>query len=265
MKFFRGLPISLETLRALALGTGIFFITSIGLSAEQLNFSAPSDPGGQSKGNPGIPAPVCEPASLDSPYVPVDSWMYPAVLRLYSLGMLDHVFLGMRPWTRSSIANMLEDVAAHLEDADPGDTTDQAQELYDAIAHELRYDVSGPCMALKGNTRIESIYTVARAISGTPLRDSYHLGSTIINDYGRPYSNGFNNYSGSAAMHRRDGLRCTRAASSRAHHRPPATPRRWPRLSLSTIGLLTSTRQRDCPTIRQLSRWGQFHQQRQAA
>ncbi len=37
---------------------------------------------------------------------------------------------------------------------------------------------------------------MARAISGTPLRDSFHLGSTIINDYGRPYESGFNNYSG---------------------------------------------------------------------
>jgi hypothetical protein len=42
------------------------------------------------------------------------------------------------------------------------------------------------------------VYTVARGISGTPLRDSYHLGSTIINDYGRPYENGFNNYSGAS-------------------------------------------------------------------
>ncbi len=44
--------------------------------------------------------------------------------------------------------------------------------------------------------RVESVYSVARGISGTPLRDSYHLGSTIINDYGRPYQGGFNNYSG---------------------------------------------------------------------
>ena len=44
--------------------------------------------------------------------------------------------------------------------------------------------------------RVESFYSLARGISGTPLRDSYHLGSTIINDYGRPYQNGFNNYSG---------------------------------------------------------------------
>jgi hypothetical protein len=39
---------------------------------------------------------------------------------------------------------------------------------------------------------------VTRGISGTPLRDSFHLGSTIINDYGRPYENGFNNYSGAS-------------------------------------------------------------------
>ncbi|WP_369294449.1 capsule assembly Wzi family protein, partial [Klebsiella pneumoniae] len=39
---------------------------------------------------------------------------------------------------------------------------------------------------------------MARAISGTPLRDSFHLGQTIVNDYGRPYANGFNNYSGAS-------------------------------------------------------------------
>jgi hypothetical protein len=37
---------------------------------------------------------------------------------------------------------------------------------------------------------------MARGISGTPFRDSYHFGSTIVNDYGRPYAHGFNNYSG---------------------------------------------------------------------
>ncbi|HEY1984066.1 MAG TPA: capsule assembly Wzi family protein [Terracidiphilus sp.] len=133
---------------------------------------------------------------MGSPYVTVDSWIYPAMMRLYSLGFLDHVFLDMRPWPRSSIARMLEDVSAHIEDADAGPITDQARSLYEAVSHELRYDTSGPCQAMKGNVRIESVYSVARAISGTPLRDSFHLGSTLINDYGRPYSNGFNNYSG---------------------------------------------------------------------
>ena len=33
-------------------------------------------------------------------------------------------------------------------------------------------------------------------VCGTPLHDSYHIGETITNDYGRPYEGGFDNYSG---------------------------------------------------------------------
>ena len=136
---------------------------------------------------------------LGSPYIPVDSWVYPAVLRLYSLGFVDNVFLGMRPWTRASLSNMLEEAgAAHRGRDDDGPAANEAQGIYEALNHELRYDTQGPCGPHQGNARIESVYTVARAISGTPLRDSYHLGSTIVNDYGRPYENGFNNYSGAS-------------------------------------------------------------------
>ncbi len=91
---------------------------------------------------------------------------------------------------------MLEDVAARIDDADAGPATDQAQELYEAIAHALRNDMAGPCQRLRGNTRLESVYSVARGMTGTPLRDSFHLGSSVINDYGRPFSNGFDDYSG---------------------------------------------------------------------
>jgi hypothetical protein len=36
-------------------------------------------------------------------------------------------------------------------------------------------------------------------ISGTPVRDGFHFGQTIINDYGRPYWTGFNNITGLTA------------------------------------------------------------------
>ena len=123
-------------------------------------------------------APACEPSKLGSPYIPVDSWVYPAVLRLYSLGYVDTVYLGMRPWTRASVSHMVEQAGARIEDADASAASDEAQGIYDALLHELRNDNQGPCLALKGSSRIESVYTVARGISGTPLRDSYHLGST---------------------------------------------------------------------------------------
>src|SRR6266568_5163262 len=146
------------------------------------------------------PAPVCEPSSLDSPYIPVDSWVYPAMMRLYGLGFVDTIYLGMRPWTRASLENMLEEVGARIEDAQDysNQASDEAQHIYEALNRELHPDMQGPCNAFRGKTRIESVYTVARGISGTPLRDSFHLGQSIVNDYGRPYENGFNSYTGAS-------------------------------------------------------------------
>ncbi|MGA2848160.1 MAG: capsule assembly Wzi family protein [Terracidiphilus sp.] len=148
---------------------------------------------------PGTPDADCEPSHLDSPYIPVDSWVYPAVIRLYSLGYIDSVYLGMRPWTRASIDHMLDDASARIEDEDAaGPAADEAQGIYERLIREVRGDTAGPCPSNAINSRFESAYSVVRGISGTPLRDSYHLGSTIVNDYGRPYSNGFNNYSGAS-------------------------------------------------------------------
>ncbi len=144
------------------------------------------------------PESPCSPAILGSPYIPVDSWVYPAMWRLYALGYGDTVFLGERPWTRARVAHVLEEAAARLEDADTrkDSAADQAQSIYEAVSRELRPDTEGPCGPHQGSARIESVYTIARGISGTPLEDSYHLGQTVMNDYGRPYENGFNNYSG---------------------------------------------------------------------
>jgi hypothetical protein len=144
------------------------------------------------------PAGACAPSKLDSPFIPLDSWVYPAVMRLYSMGYVDSAFLGMRPWTRSSVSNMLEEASSRIEDQGEGPATNQAQAIYDALMHELNADTQGPCGIHQGKAHIESTYTVARAIGGTPLRDSFPLGSTIGNDYGRPYENGFNNYSGAS-------------------------------------------------------------------
>jgi hypothetical protein len=117
-------------------------------------------------------------------------------MRLYSLGFVDTVYLGMRPWTRSSVSNMLNEAGSRIEDHDAGPATDEAEKIYKALTRELRYNPEASCQAPEDRLRVESVYSVARGISGTPLRDSYHLGSTIINDYGRPYQGGFNNYSG---------------------------------------------------------------------
>jgi len=143
-----------------------------------------------------VPIAPCQASVLGSPYIPLDSWMYVSLTRLYSLGYLDTAFLGLRPWTRLSVIHMLEETAADLEDAPDDATTHEAQELYDSLWHELNSDAEGPCSSRRGQVRVESTYTVMRGITGTPLHDSYHIGQTITNDYGRPYESGFNNYTG---------------------------------------------------------------------
>ncbi len=104
----------------------------------------------------------------------------------------------MRPWTRVSVSRMLDETEERLEDVDEGPVTIEAEGLYESLKRELRDDSWDSCSTNKGTVRAESVYSVVRAISGTPLRDSYHLGSTIVNDYGRPYASGFNNYSGAS-------------------------------------------------------------------
>ena len=187
-------------LRCAFLLAGLPLMTASVLVAEMPGSPSSGSPDGaaQVAKDPSRPQPVCEPSQLDSPYIPVDSWIYPAVLRLYSMGYMDNVFLGMRPWTRASVSHMLEVAGARIDDADDSPENDEAQRIYEALNKELNLEMEGPCLTYQGKTLIESVYTVMRGISGTPLRDSFHLGQTIVNDYGRPYANGFNNYSGAS-------------------------------------------------------------------
>ena len=177
-----------------AVFSGFILLSAVFLRAEQ----PPAPPPAGAAQAQSATDSICEPAHLGSPYIPVDSWVYPAVYRLYSLGYLDHVFLGLRPWTRAALSHMLEDTDANIQDAGDSPASEQAREIYRALMHELAPDVQGPCKAHRGQARLESAYSVFRGISGTPLDDSYHLGQTIVNDYGRPFQNGFDDYSGAS-------------------------------------------------------------------
>jgi hypothetical protein len=168
------------------------------MTAGRLAAEQPGTPNGAGQSAADWDDSDCGSTTSGSPYIPVDSWIYPAVLRLYSLGYVDTVYLNMRPWTRASLSHMLDETADRLEEADGVPGEGEAEELYDALMRELRDDTDDACPAQSGSARVESAYSVVRGISGTPLRDSYHLGSTIVNDYGRPYTNGFNNYSGAS-------------------------------------------------------------------
>jgi Capsule assembly protein Wzi len=179
-----------------------------GQSAQQFNGApeiiASTDPGG---GTPAaqqsVPpsyrpaAPITYTNSLGSTYIPLDNWVYPALDRLEALGYLDSAYLGIRPWTRLSIAHMLQETADRI-DANVND--DEAREIFLAVQKEVALDQEAAIGQRTAHAEFDSAYTILRGITGgTPLRDSYHLGQTIINDYGRPYEEGFNNYTGASA------------------------------------------------------------------
>ena len=126
---------------------------------------------------------------IGSTYVPIDSWVYPALVRLQALGYLDTAFLGLRPWTRSAILSML-DLSEDNISAEGPDT--EALRIYVAVDKELRPKDGYDPTIRHPSTTFESAYIRALGIAGTPLRDSFHLGQTIVNDYGRPLEEGFN-------------------------------------------------------------------------
>jgi Capsule assembly protein Wzi/PAP2 superfamily len=128
-----------------------------------------------------------------SPYVELDSWIYPAIERLSALGYINSAFLGMRPWTRAECARLIEEAGDAIEAT--GGARGDVLSLFEALQDELQKDADATG-AGEGSAHFESLYATAVGISGLPLNDSYHFGQTIINNYGRPYQEGFNSWDG---------------------------------------------------------------------
>jgi hypothetical protein len=137
------------------------------------------------------------PNYMASPYVPIDSWIYPALQRLIALGYMQSNMLGMRPWTRMACARMLEEAGEKLQN--DGVEAGEAGNIYRSLTSEFATETQRLDGAPNVGARVDSIYTRFTGISGTPLRDGYDFGQTIINDYGRPYWTGFNNITGVTA------------------------------------------------------------------
>jgi membrane-associated phospholipid phosphatase len=134
------------------------------------------------------------PAFMSSPAVPLDSWIYPALERLAAMGYINTAYVGMRPWTRLECARLVEEAVEKM----PPDEFENggAQGIYRALSAEFVPETARRGGAANEGISLDSVYTRITGISGPPLRDGYHFGQTIINDYGRPYGEGLNNITG---------------------------------------------------------------------
>jgi hypothetical protein len=127
--------------------------------------------------------------SVFSPYVLIDSWIYPVFERLLAMGIIPSGFLGLRPWTRRECARLLEESDEFTDEDQPG----EASRLLTALKREFGVELRGPETTYIG---LDSVYVRVMCISGPPLTDSYHFNQTIPYDYGRPYERGINYISG---------------------------------------------------------------------
>jgi len=133
-----------------------------------------------------------------SVYVPLDSWVYPAFDRLAGLGAINKQFVNLRPWTRIQCAQLVLDADENLQGTDVKNP--EVTALYDDLTQEFSVEIKILDGGSARQARVESLYTRSLGINGTPLREGYNFGQTLVNDFGRPFNTGFNNVSGFSAQ-----------------------------------------------------------------
>src|SRR6516164_5723010 len=133
--------------------------------------------------------------NMASTYVPLDSWIYSAFDRLAALGYLQTGFAALRPWTRMECSRLVSEASDRMADDEPDSA---AIALYQSLASEFALELRRQEGSPNTGMQIESIYSQMISISGLPLTDGYHFARTIENNFGRPYGEGANWYSGAA-------------------------------------------------------------------
>ena len=139
--------------------------------------------------------PLRKTRNMGSSYVPLDSWVYPALERLAALGYVDSASLSLRPWTRLECARLVAEAADHSADTD---APSEVERLYRSLSNEFGYESELMHGERNVKAQLESVYSRFLGISGTPLTDNLHFGQTLLNDYGRPYQDGFNAVAGAS-------------------------------------------------------------------
>jgi len=159
----------------LAIGVAVFIPAFIARcyavpQSDQLNSTESNRQGGKTQNPTGdatshaLPDHMHNPRDLGSAYVPLDSWIYPALERLAALGYIHTEFLGMRPWTRNECARLVEE-AGEIIRREESQTT-EASRIYNALEGELSPELAPSGAEQSGSLHVESFYTRALGISG---------------------------------------------------------------------------------------------------
>ena len=137
-----------------------------------------------------------ETSNMASTYVPIEDWVYSAVERLAAAGYVQTDFAGLRPWTRMEFARLITEAQEQRANNTDDNVDPQIDLLLKDLSHEFARELLSQDGVRNREAGFETIDFRSTSIHGTPLTDGFHSAQTIVNDYGRPYGQGENTYTG---------------------------------------------------------------------
>lgn len=140
-------------------------------------------------------AETTDPDAIGSTNVPMDSWIYPALERLSSMGFIPGQSVSIRPWTRQECLRQL----GVAEDNASDTQAFTASEIHEArlLMNDLHFELATEKPSYQ-SLDLESVYARVGTIAGPALNDSFHFGQTWWNDFGRPLGRGTSTIEGFA-------------------------------------------------------------------
>jgi hypothetical protein len=127
---------------------------------------------------------------MGSTLVPMDSWIYPALERLADMGLIPSQQVAIRPWTRQECRRQVREAEESLNGFPAMDNPvsisvrSEAESMLPELEHYLREPET------QSKVVLESVYARYGSIMGPALTDSFHIGQTWWNDFGRPLGRG---------------------------------------------------------------------------
>ena len=134
------------------------------------------------------------PSNMGSTYVPLDSWDIRRSNGSRPLATCKPTSLDNGRGHEWNVARLV--IEAGERAAENSETESGA--LYRSLSTEFALELRREDGASNTGFQVESIYTQALGVSGRPVVDGYHFAQTLVNDFGRPYGEGTNAYTGAA-------------------------------------------------------------------
>lgn len=116
--------------------------------------------------------------------------------RLAALGYFPEILQGTRPWTRLQCARLVAAAQHKMTSNGTAEVDPDAAAIVAELITEFHFEMMAHDQSSNRTFGFTTAYVRGTEIAGPPLRDAFHFGQTIADDFGRPYGQGFNLVSG---------------------------------------------------------------------